>query len=93
MGSVWKRMLMFWTYYPLIVSSISIDSLYLDLIQHNISDLISFDNFYKDLLRDVRQHRSIDIVSSPIDVVKIQTNNYDENYLKNSVGFFKECLI
>ncbi len=86
-------MLMFWTYYPLIVSSISIDSLYLDLIQHNISDLISFDNFYKDLLRDVRQHRSIDIVSSSIDVVKIQTNNYDENYLKNSVGFFKECLI
>jgi len=93
MESVWKRMLMFWTYYPLIVSSISIDSLYLDLIHHNISDLISFDNFYKDLLRDVRQHRSIDIVSSPIDMVKIQTNNYDENYLKNSVGFFNECII
>jgi hypothetical protein len=88
---VWMKILLLWISYPLIISSISIDSLYIDLVHQNISDFTSFDHFYKSLLKDVLQHRSIDTVSSPIDVEKIRSNNYNEDYLKNSVEFFKTC--
>ncbi len=84
--------MIFWIYYPIIVTSISIDSLYLDLIHRNLSDFTSFNKFYKDFLKDVRHHRIIDIVSSPINVEKIRSENYDEVYLKNSVEFLNECI-
>jgi len=90
MKLLWKKIVIFSIYYPCLISSISIDSLYLDLIHRNISDLTSFNNFYKDFLRDVRQHRSIDTVSSPINIEKIRSKNYSEDYLKNSVGFKKK---
>jgi len=89
MGLNWKKILIFWIFYPIFISSISIDSLYLDLIHRNLSDFKSFNHFYKELLKDVRQHRSIDTVSSPINIERIRTNNYDEDYLKNSVVFLK----
>jgi hypothetical protein len=88
----WKKILIFWISYPILISSISIDSLYLDLVHQNITDFSSFNNFYKDFLKDVRHHRLIDTVSSPINLEKIRSNNYNEDYLKNSVGivfFFK----
>ena len=87
MGLFWMRILVVGIFYPYIVSSISIDSLYLDSIHRNISDFTSFDNFYRGILRDAHHHRSINIVSSPINVEKIRSNNYNEDYLKNSVGF------
>jgi hypothetical protein len=87
MGLFWIRILVVGIFYPYIVSSISIDSLYLDLIHRNISDFTSFDNFYRGILKDVNHHRSINIVSSPINVEKIRSNNYNEDYLKYSVGF------
>jgi hypothetical protein len=90
MKSLWKKIVIFWIYYPVLASSIFIDSLYLDFIHRNISDFTSFNNFYKDFLRDVRQHRIIDTVSSPINVEKIQSKKYNENYLKNFVGFVKK---
>jgi hypothetical protein len=95
MKSLWTNTVILWIYCPIFTVSISIDSLYLDLINRNISDLTSFNKFYKDFLRDVRQHRIIDTVSSPIDVEKIQSKNYDVDYLKNSVGGFmkKDFLI
>ncbi len=89
MSSIWKNILLFWIYSPFLVSSSSIDSLFLDLIQRNLTDFTAFNNFYKDLLRDVRHHRSIDTVSSPINLEKIRSNTYDEDYLKNSVEFLK----
>jgi len=84
----WKKILIFSISYPILISSISIDSLYLDLVHQNISDFPSFNNFYKAFLKDVRHHRLIDTVSSPINLEKIRSNNYDEDYLKNSVGIF-----
>jgi hypothetical protein len=89
MSSIWKNILLFWIYSPFLVSSSSIDSLFLDLIQRNLSDFTAFNNFYKDFLRDVRHYRSIDTVSSPINLEKIRSNTYDEDYLKNSVEFLK----
>ena len=57
MGLFWMRILIVGIFYPFIVSSISIDSLYLDLIHRNISDFTSFNNFYRNILQDVRHHR------------------------------------
>ncbi|UJR22577.1 hypothetical protein I4U23_025624 [Adineta vaga] len=71
--------------YPLIcISTTSIDSIYLDLLHRNISDYDSLNHFYRNILQDVRQHRLIDTVALPINLSKIRSNNYDEDYLKNS---------
>lgn len=48
-------------------------------------DLDSFNRVYAAILRDVRQHRSIDTVSSPIDLSRIRSNNFDKTYLQSSV--------
>ncbi len=90
MGLNWKKILIFWIFYPIFISSISIDSLYLDLIHQNINDFKSFNHFYKQLLKDVRHHRLIDTVSSPINIERIRTNNYTKDYLKNSVEFLEK---
>ena len=68
------------------VLSSSIDStIFLDLIHQNISDDTSLNDFYRNILQDVRHHRIIDTVHSPINVSKIRLNDYNEEYLKNSV--------
>lgn len=70
------------------VSSLSsIDSIYLNLIHRNLSDYTSLNNFYRNILQDVRHHRIIDTVSLPINISKIRFNDYDEEYLRNSVRF------
>jgi hypothetical protein len=66
-------------------SSSSIDLVFLDLIHRNISDYTSLNHFYRNILQDVRHHRIIDTVYSPINVSKIRLNDYNETYLKNSV--------
>jgi hypothetical protein len=90
MGSIWQKILILWISYPIVISSISIDSLFLNLIERNLTDFTSFNKLYQDFLKDVRHHRVIDTVSSPVDIQKIRSNNYDEAYLKNSVGFFEK---
>ncbi len=69
----------------IVSSSSSIDSAFLDLIHRNISDYTSLNHFYRNILQDVRHHRIIDTVYSPINVSKIRLNDYNETYLKNSV--------
>jgi len=73
-----------------IVSSSSIDSIYLNLLHKNLTNYTSLNNFYRNILQDVRNHRLIDTVQSPINVSKIRLNDYDEAYLKNSVGCFSK---
>lgn len=85
MEFIWRKLLFFLIFYPIFISSISIDTLYLNSLQQNLYDMKSFDKFYRDFLKDIKQHRLIDTVSSPIDIEKLRSNNYDENYLKNSV--------
>jgi len=68
-------------------SSSSIENAFLDLIHRNISDSTSLNNFYRNILQDVRHHRIIDTVYSSINVSKIKSNDYNEEYLKNSVRF------
>ncbi len=84
---IWYKTVFLIIYSLIIVSSISIDSIYLNLIQKNISDYASLNDFYRTILQDVRNHRPIDTVYSPINVTKIRLNDYDEEYLKNSVEF------
>lgn len=88
---IWYRIVFSILYSSIIVSSSTIDSIFLDFIHRNISDYASLNDFYRNILQDVRQHRTIDIVHSPIDVSKIRLNNYNEEYLKNSVRF-KEMI-
>ena len=88
MDLIWKKIVFVLIYSPLFISGLSREDLYIDLIQRNLSDFGAFKKFYQDFLRDIRQHRIIDTVSSPINLEKIQSNDYDEDYLKNSVRFF-----
>ena len=85
-----KIVLIFLISCPWLISSISLDSLYLNFIHRNLSDFASFNRFYQGFLRDARQHRMIDTVSSPIDLEKIRSNHYTEDYLKNSVKLFSQ---
>jgi hypothetical protein len=89
---IWYGVLFLIIYSLIIVSSVSIDSIYLNLIHRNISDYASLNDFYRNILQDVRNHRSIDTVYSPINVSKIRLNDYDENYLKTSVGVLTNDL-
>lgn len=82
---IWKRILLLSLFTCLVLPSSSIDSNVLRLLHGNISDFFSFTRFYTRLLHDTRQHRPIDTVSSPIDPTRIKSNNYSEEYLKNSV--------
>jgi hypothetical protein len=84
---MWYRIVFSIISSSIIVSSSSIDSIFLDLIHQNISDYTSLNNFYRNILQDVRHHRVIDTVSSPINLSKIRLNDYNEEYLKNSVRF------
>lgn len=72
---------------PWFISGISVEYLYLNFIHRNLSDFASFNRFYQEFLRDIRQHRIIDTVSSPIDLEKLRSNHYTEDYLKNSVQY------
>lgn len=87
MDLIWKKIVFVLIYSPLFISSIDPEDFYLDLIQRNLSDSHAFKKFYQDFLRDIRQHRIIDTVSSPINLEKLRSNDYDEDYLKNSVRF------
>lgn len=63
----------------------------IELMKSNSTDqkLYNFstlNNFYRNLLKDARQHRPIDTVISPINVTKILLNDYDKDYLRNSVS-------
>ena len=73
----------------MLVASASIESIYLDLVHRNLSDFPSLNTFYRNLLQEVRQHRIIDTVQSPINVSTIRSRNYDDGYLKNSVGLMR----
>jgi len=85
---MWFRIVFSILYSSIIVSSLSsIDFAFLDLIHKNISDYTSLNNFYRNILQDVRHHRIIDTVYLPINVSKIRLNDYNEEYLKNSVRF------
>ncbi|CAF1438551.1 unnamed protein product, partial [Adineta steineri] len=81
---IWYRILFIIANFLTLVSSLSIESLYLDLIHRNLSDYTSLNNFYRSILQDVRHHRLIDTVQSPINVSRIKSGNYDEEYLKHS---------
>ncbi|CAF0895566.1 unnamed protein product [Adineta steineri] len=81
---LWYRILFIIANFLTLVSSLSIESLYLDLIHRNLSDYTSLNNFYRSILQDVRHHRLIDTVQSPINVSRIKSGNYDEEYLKHS---------
>lgn len=85
MDLIWKKIVLVLIYSPLIISSIDQENFYLDFIQRNLSDLQALKKFYQDFLRDIRQHRISDTVSSPINLEKIRSKDYDENYLQNSV--------
>lgn len=85
MTSIWYRIICSLIYSSSIVSSLSSNSIYLDLIYQHLNDSNSLNNFYQNILRDVGRHRPIDTVQSPINVSKIRQNDYDEEYLKNSV--------
>ncbi len=63
---------------------------FLDLIHQNINDSISLNNFYRIILQQIRHHRIIDTVYSPINISKIRFNDYNEEYLKTSVRFQKK---
>ncbi|CAF1496238.1 unnamed protein product [Adineta ricciae] len=80
----WYRLLYLISSTLIYVSSASLDSIYLDLIQRNISDYTSLNNFYRSILQDLRQHRLIDTVASPINLSKIRSHQYDEEYIKTS---------
>jgi len=71
--------------YPILILSNSIELSYLDLIHQNLRDFHSFNQFYQNFLHDIRQHRIIDTVVSPINLEKIRLNTYTEDDLKNSV--------
>lgn len=73
----------------MLVASASIESIYLDLVHRNLSDFSSLNTFYRNLLEEVHQHRMIDTVQSPINVSTIRAKNYDDTYLKNSVGLMR----
>ena len=68
-----------------VIASESIDSIYLDRVHRNISDFSSLNTFYRNLLQDIRHHRPIDTVISPINVTRIRLNGYDKSY-RNSVS-------
>jgi hypothetical protein len=68
-------------------SSSSIDAFFLDRLQINISDYSSLNTFYQNFLQKIRHHRLIDTVYSPINLSYIESGNYNENYLNNSVRF------
>lgn len=71
---------------PMITSlSSSMDSTFLQIIHRKINDTNSLNSFYRRILQELRQHRIIDTVTSPINVSKIRSNDYDQEYLKNSV--------
>jgi hypothetical protein len=85
---IWYKIIFSVIYSSIIVSSLTIDSIFLDLVHRNISDNTSLNNFYRTILRDVRHHRAIDTVRSPINVSRIRSNNYNEDYLITAVGLF-----
>lgn len=84
---MWYRLFVLIISCSIIVSASSIDSIFLNLIHRNLSDSASLNNFYRNILQDVRHHRIIDTVYSPINISKIRLNDYNEEYLKNSVRF------
>ncbi|CAF0974422.1 unnamed protein product [Adineta ricciae] len=84
MDVIWKGAFVLGIVCPCLVGSASLDASYLDLVHRNVHDFNSFDQFYRDVLRDFRHHRPTDTVSSPINVEKIRSNDFDEDYLKRS---------
>lgn len=78
-------LLVFKILFCLLSYSIPISSNSIDLIHRNLSDFSSFDHFYRAFLRDIREHRTIDTVASPINLEKIRLNNYTADDIKNSV--------
>ncbi|CAF4294026.1 unnamed protein product [Rotaria sp. Silwood2] len=84
MTIMWYRIYFSLIYSSIIVSSLSTKSIFLDSIHQNLNNYTSLDTFYRNILRDVKQHRSVDTVYSPINITKIRSNDYDEEYLKNS---------
>ncbi|CAF3650410.1 unnamed protein product [Rotaria sp. Silwood1] len=81
---IWYRIFFSLIYSSIIVSSLLNQSIFLDSIHQNIHDDTSLDKFYRNILRDVKHHRSVDTVYSSINVTKIRSNDYDEEYIKNS---------
>jgi len=90
---MWYRLVFSIISSSIIVSSSSIDKTFLELIHRNISDYTSLNNFYRNILQDVRHHRIIDTVYSSINISKIRLNDYNEEYLKNSVRFRRQILL
>ncbi|CAF1072477.1 unnamed protein product [Rotaria sordida] len=81
---IWYRIFFSLIYSSIIVSSLLNQSIYLDSIYQNINDYTSIDKFYRSILHDVKHHRPVDTVYSPINITKIRSNDYDEEYIKNS---------
>jgi hypothetical protein len=84
---VWQYIFFPIIYSSLLVSSSSIDSFFLDRLQMNISDYLSLNTFYQNFLHQIRHHRPTDTVYSSINLTFIESKNYDEKYLNNSVRF------
>ena len=92
MSICWYQLLYLISSTLIYVSSASLDSIYLDFIQRNISDYTSLNNFYRTILQDLRQHRLIDTVASPINLSKIRSHQYDEEYIKTSVKIIVKSI-
>lgn len=75
------------SYSPMIRSSNTIESKYLEYLHRYINDSNSFNHFYRRILQEIRHHRIIDTVTSPINLSKILLHDYNEDYLKTSVDY------
>lgn len=93
MINIWFSITFCLIYSPIFVSALLNKSIFLDFVYRNVHDYESVNKLYQSLLRDAKNHRSVDTVESPIDVKKIRSKDYDEDYLKNSVRFFIEDQI
>lgn len=76
------------SYSPMINSLTSIESKFLEYLHQNINDSSSLNHFYRRILQEIRHHRIIDTVTSPINISKILLHDYNEEYLKYSVEIF-----
>ncbi|CAM2726371.1 unnamed protein product [Rotaria socialis] len=84
MTSIWYKIIFSLIYSSNIVSCLLNNSIFLNFVHDNVHNYSTVNQLYRNILQDVKNHRSVDTVYSPINVTKIRTNDYDEDYLRNS---------
>ena len=76
---LWRRFLL------LFIASYRANGSLIPLLWNNLTEVQAWTHLYRALLHDSQHHTLTDTVPLPVDLAKIRSNDYDEEYLEDTV--------